>query len=96
MKMSDLENTKIKKNKKEKKPEWATHSYRPIQVGDLVTLQERLPSAGVGIVIRCIPANAYESSSYDICWSTGVHSNTSLRQLRRLCASHIIPPRSQE
>ena len=86
-------NYKNKKIKKEKKPDWITHSYHPIQVGDLVVLEERLPSAGVGVVLRCIPANVYESSCYDICWSTGVRSNTSVRQLRRLCASHITPRR---
>jgi len=92
--MSNLQDARIKKNKKEKKPDWVTHSYRPIQVGDLVVLQSRLPSAGVGIVVRCIPANVYESSCYDICWSTGVRSNTSVRQLRRLCAGYLRSPRS--
>lgn len=92
--MSNLENTRIKKNKKEKKPEWITHSYKPLQVGDLVVLQERLPGAGVGVVVRCIPANVYESSCYDIYWSTGVRSNTSARQLRRLCADWVTSPHS--
>ena len=86
--MPNLENTRIK-NKKEKKP-----SYKPLQVGDLVVLQERLPAAGVGVVVRCIPANVYESSCYDICWSTGVRSNTSARQLRRLCADSVTSPHS--
>ena len=92
--MPSLENARIKKNKKEKKPEWVTHSYRPLQVGDLVVLQERLPSAGVGVVVRCIPANVYESSCYDVCWSTGVRSNTSARQLRRLCDDCVTSPHS--
>jgi hypothetical protein len=73
-----------KKRKKENKPDWVNHSYKPIRIGDLVVLCGAFTEEGVGVVLERIPANVYESECCSVYWSTGMKGLVGAKHLKRL------------